>query len=202
MHLVDGLLSTPVLAVGTTLAAGGVAVGLKSLDPERLPQAAMASAVFFVASLVHVPVGPSSVHLLMSGLAGLVLGWAAFPALLVALALQAAFFGFGGLTALGVNTLLMAGPAVIAGMLARPLLKRGKAAAAGAVAGATAIVLGAVTCGVLLGASGEAFLPIARSLVLLHLPVAAIEAVVTAAALSFLLRVRPESLPAAARAGA
>lgn len=202
MHLVDGLLSTPVLAIGTALAAGGVAVGLKRLPAERLPQAAMASAVFFVASLVHVPVGPSSVHLLMSGLAGVVLGWAAFPALLVALALQAVFFGFGGLTALGVNTLLMAGPAVLAGMLAGPLLKRGKPVAAGVVAGGGAIVLGATLCGVLLAASGEAFLPIARTLVLLHLPVAAIEAAVTGAALSFLLRVRPESLPATARAGA
>jgi cobalt/nickel transport system permease protein len=44
------------------------------------------SATFFVASLIHVPVGPSSVHLIMSGLAGLVLGWTAFPALFVGVA--------------------------------------------------------------------------------------------------------------------
>jgi cobalt/nickel transport system permease protein len=55
-----------------------------------------------VSSLVSVPVGPGSVHLLLNGLMGLLLGWAAVPAILVALILQAVFFGFGGILVLGV----------------------------------------------------------------------------------------------------
>lgn len=199
MHLVDGLVAAPVLATASAVAVGGIAVGLKRLEPDHLPQAALASGVFFIASLIHVPVGPSSVHLLMGGLAGLILGWAAFPALTVALALQALFFGYGGLTTLGVNVSLMAVPAVAFGLLGRGLLRRHGsrlAAPVGAAVGALAILGGAVLTAVVLGLSGDAFRPLAQALVLAHLPVAAIEAVVTATVVSFLYRLRPDSLPA------
>ena len=72
-------------------------------------------AAFFAGSLIAIPVGPSSVHLMLGGLIGLMLGTAAFPALFVALALQALLFGMGGLTTLGVNTLNMALPGVVLG---------------------------------------------------------------------------------------
>ena len=94
-HIPDGVLSAPVLITGAVVTVGALAVALRRLDYERIPQAAVLSAAFFVASLVSVPVGPSSVHLLLNGLMGLVLGWAAVPAILVALVLQAVFFGFG-----------------------------------------------------------------------------------------------------------
>ena len=118
--------------------------------------AGVLSATFFVASLVHVPVGPSSVHLIMNGLAGLVLGWAAFPALFVGLLLQAVFFGFGGVTVLGVNTVAIALPAVIwSGWLCRRgvLTANGTTAAVwGAIAGGGAIALtGAVVALALAG---------------------------------------------------
>ncbi|MCV6597055.1 MAG: cobalt transporter CbiM, partial [Mangrovicoccus sp.] len=103
MHIVDGALSNPVVIGGAIAAAGGIAMGLRSLDLDRIPTAGVLSAAFFVASLIHVPIGPSSVHLILNGLAGLLLGWAAFPALFVGLLLQAVFFGFGGLTVLGIN---------------------------------------------------------------------------------------------------
>jgi len=199
MHLVDGLVSAPVLGGASVLAVAGVAIGLKTVDADRLPQAALASSVFFVASLIHIPLGPSSVHLLMSGLAGVMLGWTAFPALLVALALQAMFFGFGGLTTLGVNTLIMAAPAVLAGWAGRHVMKRGTpraTALGGAVAGAGAILLGAALTAALLAASGDAFTAVAQALVVAHLPVAAIEGAVTAAAMTFLARLKPEALPA------
>ena len=80
------------------------------------PVAVLVSA-FFVSSLIHVPVGDSSAPLLLSGLTGLVLGWEAFPSLFAALLLQYVFFGFGGVATLGVNTLDMALPAVVCGML-------------------------------------------------------------------------------------
>ena len=70
-----------------------------------MAQVGILSSAFFMASLIHVPIGPSSVHLLLNGIVGLLLGWGAFPAILVGLALQAMFFQFGGITVLGVNTL-------------------------------------------------------------------------------------------------
>ncbi|MCA1909870.1 MAG: energy-coupling factor ABC transporter permease, partial [Magnetospirillum sp.] len=138
-HIPDGVAAIPVLVAGAALSLGGMALGLRHLTPERLPKAAMLSALFFVASLVHFPVGISSVHLLMGGLAGILLGWAAFPAIAVGLVLQAALFGFGGVVVLGVNLANIALPAVLAGLLGRRLLGRpalaGAVAAGGAVAG-------------------------------------------------------------------
>ena len=117
MHIVDGALSSEVVVGASLLCAGGLVVGLRKLDMELIPAAGVLSATFFVASLIHVPLGVSSVHLIMNGLAGIILGWTAFPALFIALLLQAVFFAFGGITVLGVNTLNIAGPAVIVGLI-------------------------------------------------------------------------------------
>jgi cobalt/nickel transport system permease protein len=51
MHIPDGVLSTPVLVTTGVLSAAGVAYGLKKIDDERIPKAALLAAVFFVASL-------------------------------------------------------------------------------------------------------------------------------------------------------
>ena len=103
MHISEGILSGPMLVSGAALAAAGTAIGLKKLDYDHIAKAGMLSAAFFVASLIHVPIGPSNAHLILNGLVGLLLGWAAFPAILVALVLQGAFFQFGGITTLGVK---------------------------------------------------------------------------------------------------
>jgi cobalt/nickel transport system permease protein len=72
------------------------------------------TAAFFVASLVHVRVGPTSVHLLLNGLVGVVLGWRAGLAIPVGLFLQAALIGHGGFTTLGVNSVVLTVPALLA----------------------------------------------------------------------------------------
>ena len=195
MHIVDGALSGEVLIGGTALAAAGIAIGLKSLPVEKIPAAGILSATFFVASLVHVPIGVSSVHLILNGLAGLVLGWAAFPALFVALLLQAVFFGFGGLTVLGVNTLVIALPAVAVYYLCRHgMASRSHvvAAAWGGVGGALAIALTTLCVAAALALTGEEFVPAAKLVFFAHLPVMAIEGMLTAAAVYLAHRVKPE----------
>ena len=80
MHISEGILSAPILVSGGAVAAIGTFIGLKKIDPEQIMPVALLSSVFFVAGLVHVPVGPGSVHLMLIGLLGVMLGWAAFPA--------------------------------------------------------------------------------------------------------------------------
>jgi cobalt/nickel transport system permease protein len=199
MHIAEGILAPEVLAVGAVISAAGVAYGLHRTSEAAVPRVAVAASAFFVASLIHVPLGPASVHLVLSGLMGVVLGWAAFPAVLVALLLQAVFFGFGGFTVLGVNTLIMAGPAVLMGAVLRPGLAHPHGAAratAGFIAGAGAILLGAALASVALAGSGKAFQAAAAALLLGHVPVALIEGFVTGAVVSFLARVRPDILEA------
>ena len=113
MHISEGVLSPAVLGAGAVLAAAGIVIGLRKLDYDRLMTVAILAAAFFVGSLIHVPIGPSSVHLILNGLLGMLLGWAAFPSIFVALMLQAILFQYGGITVLGVNTFNMAFPAVV-----------------------------------------------------------------------------------------
>lgn len=200
MHIVDGAVSLPVLAAGAAFTAGGVALGLRRLPPDRIPQAGLLSAVFFVASLVHVPAGPASVHLLLNGLIGLLLGWAAFPALLIALFLQSVLFGFGGLLALGVNTFNMAMPAVICYYLCQPGLRAAGPAGGslwGGVAGALAVLLSALLTGLALALSGQEFIPAAQLVFVTNLPVMLIDGLITGAAVLLMSKIKPEALAAA-----
>jgi cobalt/nickel transport system permease protein len=199
MHIADGILPVSVLAGGWALSAVGVGIGLKRLDGDRLPQVAVISSAFFVASLIHLPVPGTSVHLVLNGLAGMVLGWAVFPALMVALFLQAILFGHGGLTALGVNTLNMALPAVVCWYLfngGRLTARVGRSGLLGAAAGATGFALAGVMTAGCLALAGKGFLQIAMVVLLVDLLAIGIEALITGSAVSFVLKVRPELLVA------
>jgi cobalt/nickel transport system permease protein len=195
-HLVDGVLSTPVIVAGAAVAVVGIAVGLRRIDGERLPHCGLMSAAFFVASLVHVPVGPSNVHLILNGLLGIVLGWAAVPAIFVGLLLQALLFGYGGITVLGVNTAIIGLPAVMCHDLFAQRLRQGERFAWlwGAAAGGFAILLTCAGVATALALSGREFLLAAQLVFLAHLPVLAVEAVITGTIVVFLQRVKPQVL--------
>ena len=198
MHISEGVLSPSVLIAGAALTTAGVSVGLKRLDLEEIPSMGILSAAFFVASLVHVPIGPASVHLVLNGLLGLILGWKAFPAILVGLALQGLLFQFGGLTTLGVNTLNMALPAVICyylfGWGVRVGTRMPVLTSTAFACGSCAVLSSGVMVGFSLYLTGEAFLPAAKLVVAAHLPVMFIEGGLTAACALFLRRVKPELL--------
>lgn len=195
MHIVDGALSNPVVIGGALVAVGGISLGLRNLPLERIPAAGVLSASFFVASLIHVPIGPSSVHLILNGLAGLVLGWAAFPALFVGLLLQAVFFGFGGLTVLGINAVNIALPAVLVGLFFRPLVARGTAfqgAIWGGICGGLSIALTTLAVAASLMLSGQEFFLAAKLVFFSHIPVMVIEAALTGTAVLLARRVKPD----------
>ncbi len=198
MHISEGVLSAPVLISGAAIAIAGCAVGLKKMDYDHIARVGILSSAFFVASLIHVNIGPASVHLIANGILGLLLGWAAFPAILVALLLQAVFFQYGGITTLGVNTVIMALPAVVCYGLFAPFIRRGGkvAAAAGFGCGALAVLLGAVFVGAALMFTEENFFEVASIVVGAHLPVMVIEGIITAFCVSFLKKVYPEILQA------
>ena len=195
MHIVDGALSTEVIAGGVVLAAAGIGYGLKHLEMEKIPAAGVLSATFFVASLVHVPLGPSRVHLILNGVAGLVLGWAAVPTLFVGLLLQAVFFGYGGLTALGVNTVVIALPAVLTFYVCRRGIASSSLKAAtmwGAFGGALAIALTTAMVALFLTLSGDEFIPVAKLVFVAHIPIMLIEGMLSGAAALLMIRVKPE----------
>ena len=197
MHISEGILSGPVLISGAALAAVGTTVGLKKLDYDRIAQSGILSASFFVAALIHIPIGPSSVHLILNGIVGLLLGWAAFPIILVALLLQAVLFQFGGLTTLGVNTVIMALPAVLSHYLFRRYVGSSPRITAIAAFGCgfVAICGGALILSLALVFTEKQFFNVAALTFGAYLPVMVIEGIITAFCVLFLKKVYPQILP-------
>ena len=197
MHVSEGVIAAPVLIAGAAGAVAGCAIGLRKMDIENTPKVAVMSSAFFVASLIHLPVGPTSIHLVLSGLVGLLLGWMAFPAMLVALLLQAILFQFGGITTLGINTVVMAVPALVCYLLYARLVRRRHntmAAVAGFLAGATGILLGGLIVALFLISTGEQFIAAAKFFVIAHFPVMIVEGILTAFIVIFIRRIKPEVL--------
>lgn len=198
MHISEGVLNPQILAGTAALTAVGVGLGLRKIKDREIPAMGILSAAFFVASLVHVPAGPVSVHLVLNGLVGVILGIRAFPCILIALFLQALFFQFGGLTSLGANTLNMALPAVLCGLslgwAKRPGVSDRLFTVAAFLCGFLSVLLSGIMVGLTLYLNGEAFVPAAKVVVAAHVPVMIIEGFLTASCMVFLKKVKPEML--------
>ena len=196
MHISEGVLSPMVLGAGYALTIAGCWAGLRRTNYDRLVVTAMLSAVFFVASLVHVPLGPGNVHLILNGLLGLFLGWTIFPALLISLLLQAILFRYGGIACLGVNTFDMAFPAVICHYLFRSWLARGRymRLAGSFLCGALSVAGAALCTALALALTDEGFLVSARILFVAHLPIMVLEGVIVAIIVSYIGKNRPNLL--------
>lgn len=196
MHISDGVLPLSV-TVGSYVAGAALAAwSARRTRNEELPKLAVMTAAFFVASLVHVPFGPTSVHLLIPGLTGALLGSSAFLSIGLGLLLQSFLFQFGGLTALGANALMMGLPALMCGWFFQRYKGRTRVrqAVVGGVAGASGSALAAIFLAILLVTGGEDFFGVAKIALLAHVPVFIIEGIVSAFTIGFLARVKPELL--------
>jgi len=197
VHISDGVLPPAMLAAGFLIALTLLVFSMRNIRIEEIPKVSLITAALFVASLVHFPIGPTSVHLIMNGLAGILLGRRAFTGVFVALTLQAVFFQHGGLSVLGVNAFNIGVPA----MLAWQIFKRRRGLESprlevvfGALAGGLAVLASVLLVSLELLALGEAFNEISLLVIGAHLPVIIIEALVVGAAAGFLLKVKPEML--------
>jgi cobalt/nickel transport system permease protein len=196
MHISDGVLPLTVTIGGYVASAGLAAWSARRTSSEDLPKVSVVTAAFFVASLIHVPLGPTSAHLLMPGLAGALLGPVAFLSIGLGLLLQSLLFQFGGLTALGANALMMGLPAMACGWFFQKYKGRTqlRQAVVGGLAGASGTALAAVILAILLATGGEDFFGVAKIALLAHVPVIVIEGIVSAFTIGFLARVKPSLL--------
>ncbi|SDB07889.1 cobalt/nickel transport system permease protein [Desulfonatronum thiosulfatophilum] len=211
MHIPDGILPLPVTLGGYAVSVSIAWLCIRKIkqreDPrEDIPKAALLTAAFFVASLIHIPIPPASVHLVLNGLLGALLGPFAFPAILIGLFFQAVMFGHGGLTTLGVNGIILGLPALAAYAIFH--LRKGhsrtagprKTAVFGFLAAFTAICLSVLIFSMILFTnmpahlSAEAERTAITALVLAHIPLALLEGTLTALLAVFLLRASPAIL--------
>ena len=203
VHISDGILSLPVLAAGWAITIALIAVVLwwskrKGSIVEEIPRLSVITSAFFVASLFHIAIGPTSVHLILNGLMGVTLGILAYPAIFIGLLLQAFLFGHGGITVLGVNTIDMGVPALVAhgifkaGNKLIPSESITSKAVLGALAGGIAVALAVLLTAGMLCTLGIEYAWAIKALILYHIPIIVIETVIVGSAVAFLARVKPE----------
>lgn len=217
MHIPDGILPTAVTVAGYATTGVLTWASLRQInrqeDPQAdIPKAALLTAAFFVASWIHIPIPPTSVHLVLNGLLGVVLGWYAMPAILIGLFFQAVMFQHGGLTTLGINATLMGLPALLAFGLfqlrtlfrqrpRQPLNNRTGLAVFAFLGGALGLGVAALLAFSLLILTIPAELNASLEqaaiygLTLAHLPLMILEGLFTAMVVLFLDRVKPDLLP-------
>jgi len=214
MHIPDGILPVYVTAGGYAATAVVTWYSIHHINKkpnhhEDIPKASLLTAAFFVSSWIHIPLPPTSVHLVLNGLLGALLGYFAFPAILIGLFFQAVMFQHGGLTTLGVNAMIMGFPAIIGHYVFRlRIIVGGK----GNIR--TTAVFGFLCTAVALGLSVTLFMLILLTnipadldadaerhaiytLAIAHLPLIAIEGIMTAILAVFLQRVQPRILEGA-----
>ncbi|GHV03523.1 cobalt transporter CbiM [Campylobacterota bacterium] len=195
MHIAEGFLRPEILIAGGVVGGAFAAYAFKTVENEELPKVAACSALFFLASFVHISIGISSVHLILSGIVGALLGVRAFVAIGTALLLQGLLFGFGGITTLGINLCILALPALLARAL---FVVRLKSAVLTRInwflIGFLPIALGTILLALALAINGEGFWLAAEAAFVAHIPIMFLEGVITLLAFGFLQRVRPELL--------
>jgi cobalt/nickel transport system permease protein len=114
MHIPDGYLSPSTCATLYLFAASGWYAALKRikqlLATRAIPLISVFAAFSFVVMMFNVPLpGGTTGHAVGVGVAAIVLGpWGSILAISIALAIQALFFGDGGITTLGANCFNMA----------------------------------------------------------------------------------------------
>lgn len=197
MHISEGVLSGEVLAAGYILTAAGLSIGIKKMDYKKIPQVAVLSSAFFIASLIHIPVGVGSVHLVLNGLLGILLSWIAIPAIFLSLLLQALLFQFGGITTLGINTFNMAFPSIMVYYLFSRLVKKNNfiiSSIASFLTGFLSVFLSCILVAFSLIFTEEKFLNLAKIIIVAHLPVMIIEGIITMFCINFIKKVKKDIL--------
>ncbi len=198
MHISEGVLSPSILLGGAVVTLIGLAIGLKNLKEDKLPEVAILSSTFFVASLIHIPIGPSSAHLILNGLVGILLGWVAFLAIFLGLLLQAILFQFGGITTLGINTLNMAFPSVIMWYFFKNFVSKINNIIfifiVGFLSGFLSVIFSAILVSLSLYFTQKSFFALIITLMSIHIPIAIIEGLITGFILVYLKKVKPEVL--------
>jgi cobalt/nickel transport system permease protein len=209
MHVPDGFIDGPTSAACGLVAVAGVAVAARKaageLDERQIPLAGMVAAFVFAVQMLNFPVAAgTSGHLLGGALAAVLVGpWVGALCITVVLTLQALVFADGGLSALGVNIVLMSFVATFVAygvyLPVRRMIARIDAAIpmAAAVAAWCSVVTTSVAFFVIYGVGGTADVPLrtlAAAMIGVHGLIGIGEAVITGLTVAAVVATRPDLL--------
>lgn len=201
LHIPDGFLSFVVSAICWAISVLILSIAIsrtnKSLGEKQVPLMGVMAAFIFAAQMINFPVaGGTSGHLLGGALAAIVLGpWAAMLVMTAVIAVQSLLFQDGGLLVMGANILNMGiltsviGYGLYRAVLGKP--QRVKLAVAG-LAAWLSVMTGALATALQLWLSGTSHLQtVTLAMLGVHALIGMGEALITVAALAFILRTRP-----------
>jgi cobalt/nickel transport system permease protein len=208
MHVPDGLLSLPVAILCWVISAGLVWIAVRrskgELGERQVPLMGVMAAFIFAAQMINFPVaGGTSGHLLGGALAAITLGpWAAMLVMTSVIMVQALLFQDGGLVVMGANILNMGLLTVLVSYGLYRIATNGSRGARLGIAGLAAwlsVMAAALSTSLQLWLSGTAALGlVVPAMLAVHALIGTGEALITVAALAFLLRARPDILAAPA----
>jgi len=204
MHIPDGFLSLTVSLICWALAALTISVAVsktnKSLGEKQVPLMGVMAAFIFAAQMINFPVaGGTSGHLLGGALAAIMLGpWAGMLVMTAVIAVQGLLFQDGGLLVMGANILNMGLLTCAIGYGLYRSTAGGSRTLRLSVAGVAAwisVMAGAFFASIELWLSGTSHLQVViPAMLFVHAFIGLGEALITVAALSFVLQSRPDLL--------
>jgi cobalt/nickel transport system permease protein len=211
LHIPDGFLTPIIALLSWLLTLLILAIALRrtqnQIGERTIPLMGVMAAFIFAAQMINFPVaGGTSGHLLGGALAAIVLGpWAGLLVMTAVIAVQGLLFQDGGLLVMGANILNMGILTTLIGYgLYHPAARRSRRvqlATAGA-AGWLSVMAGALATSLQLWLSGTTPLRLVLPAMLgVHALIGIGEGLITAAAVSFLLRSRPDLLSTTQNAG-
>ena len=211
LHIPDGFLSLTISIVVWVLTVFVLSLAIrnseKSFDERLVPLAGVMAAFIFAGQMINFPVaGGTSGHLIGATLAAIVLGpWLGILVMTAVIALQALLFQDGGLLVMGTNILVMGIiPALVGFGLYRIVANKSRRLKLGtaALAAWLSVMAAALVTALLLGFSGTSSFRIAVPTMLgIHAVIGIGEALITVAALSFIITARPQLLQNGVSAG-
>ena len=204
LHIPDGFLSFVVSlicwAITVLILAIAVSRTNKALGEKQVPLMGIMAAFIFAAQVLNFPVaGGTSGHLLGGALAAIVLGpWAGMLVMTAVIAVQALLFQDGGLLVMGANILNMGLITAAIGYglyrVVSSSSRRMKLALAG-IAAWLSVMAGALATALQLWLSGTSNLQtVTLAMLGVHALIGIGEALITVAALTFILQTRPDLL--------
>jgi len=205
MHIPDGFLSHTVNAITFAVSAGACAYGVKRVNrnfgEKEVPLMGVTAAFVFAAQMLNFPIaGGTSGHFLGAVFSSVLLGpWAGLLIMTIVLIVQCLGFADGGLTAIGSNIFNMGIIGALGGYsifyILFALLQKSRKGffIASAIASWLSIVMGASAAAIELAISGTSPLKITLpAMAGIHAIIGIGEAIITTAALSLILKTRPD----------
>ncbi len=207
MHVPDGFFDAGTSVGAGVVTAGTVALCLRKasaeLNDRMAPLAGLTAAFIFALQMINFPVvSGTSGHLLGGALAAVLVGpWAATLCVALVMLVQALLFADGGLTALGLNVLLIATIPAFVGYVVFVATRHMLPATSSSVVSSSAIgafvsvPVAAAVFAVLYGIGGAvdlSFGAVLGAMVGVHLLIGIGEALITATVVSAVVSVRPD----------